>query len=76
MAKKRAGKGTGRRSAKTAQSDSKRQQQFDGEGFPEAPPKEVLDARDEYITAKRDASDAAKYRGPRVMEAICRNLVP
>jgi len=46
-------------------SDAQRQGQFEGPGFPEKPPKAVLDARDQYITAMRDASDARKRKGDR-----------
>lgn len=41
------------------------QQFFEGEGFPKRPPKAVRDARDEFITAKREAAEAATHRGER-----------
>lgn len=66
MAKKRAGRGT----KLLPKPDVKEQKQFDGDGFPEKPPKAVLNARDEYITAKRDAADAAKHRGDRELNLI------
>ena len=41
------------------------QQSFEGDGFPEQPPKPVRDARDEYLTAMRDAAKASEYRKDR-----------
>lgn len=34
------------------------QKQFEGDGFPEPPPKDVCDARDNYLAAKRAAATA------------------
>ena len=51
MAKKKAGG-----------SKADRQQQFEGDGFPDPPPKDVLDARDEYVSAMRSSARATKKK--------------
>lgn len=42
-----------------------RQTSFEGEGFPEEPPKEVCKARDQFLQAQRDAAEAAEYKADR-----------
>ncbi len=41
------------------------QTQFEGDGFPEPPPKEVCDARDNYLEAKRAAAAASEKKADR-----------
>lgn len=55
-----------------------RQQQFAGNGFPDPPPKEVADARDDYLQAMRDAAKASEekgYKRERLIEAMRDNNI-
>jgi hypothetical protein len=57
---------------------AKRQQQFDGDGFPARLPKAVQEARDEYLTAMRSAAKAVEKRGNKelaLMEAMKKHKV-
>ncbi len=47
-----------------------KQRKFDGDGFPEDPPQEVCDARDEYMQAKRAAARASEKKGAKEQTLI------
>ena len=49
---------------------SPKQHRMQGEGFPPEPPEHVLNARDQYITAKRAAAKASKTKGEKEQELI------
>jgi hypothetical protein len=51
--------------AGTDDSAPPKQQAFEGDGFPEKPPKEVEDARDEYVSAMRAHAKAGQKKAER-----------
>tara|TARA_R100001594_G_scaffold131050_1_gene170440 strand:- start:465 stop:818 length:354 start_codon:yes stop_codon:yes gene_type:complete len=59
--KKKAG-GRGRQSAQKKAASKKKQRTFEGKDWPKKPPKSVSNALDEYLTAKREAADAAEMK--------------
>lgn len=46
------------------------QKQFEGEGFPDPPPAEVREARDDYLDAMREATKASSKKGDRHLKLI------